>query len=548
MVPEPPLTSKTNTTPKPVTPVDPARLEYHLKRIGYDRRKTEYLVTGFKNGFRLHQTGSLSQQEPKNDVSVVELFEVAQEKISAEVSAGRMMGPFEAHPFENFHVSPIKLREKTEKGKYRLIHNLSWPYDETSVNGGISEESKTVQYSSVQNAIRLIMKYPKGSVTRKTDIKDAFKIIPVHPDEYRKLGLKLGSKYYYDVTLPMGGGSSCQIFEEFSTALEAIAKHDIEQEITHYLDDFFFVDETQGQAAQNKIAFDNLCLDIGVPQAPQKMTEPSFVTEFLSIELDSIHWKASLPLQKVKSYRSEVAIFLERNKITQKQLQSLVGKLSFASLVVPARAFLRRLIDKINTVKKPFHFIKVTKEMRCDLSMWLEFLDHYNGVTYFRALGVLPSTHLNMGADASKKGYGAVFGSSWVQERYPDHVQSMFMNRELGITTLELFPIYVLVGMFGPKVKNTYVLFHSDNEGVVEVLNKQSSPNAIIMRIVRPLVLLLIKYNIMLRSKHVPGMDNTLCDQISRFQVTDPFLANHGMKPEPEVIPAHLQSANFSFK
>jgi hypothetical protein len=54
----------------------------------------------------------------------------------------------------------------------------------------------------VAQAIKLVMQKPKDSVTRKTYIKDALKIIPVHPDEYHKLGLKFGGKYYYDVTLP----------------------------------------------------------------------------------------------------------------------------------------------------------------------------------------------------------------------------------------------------------------------------------------------------------------------------------------------------------
>jgi hypothetical protein len=122
----------------------------------------------------------------------------------------------------------------------------------------------------------------------------------------------------------------------------------------------------------------------------------------------------------------------------------------------------------------------------------------------------------------------------------------MFDNNEIGITTLELFPIYVLIGLFGEKIRNSSVLFHSDNEGVVDVLNKQSSPNDVIMNVVRPLVLLLIDNNIMLRSKHVPGIHNTLCDQISRFQV--PLLQKYGMRMEPENLPPHLMSKNFKLK
>jgi hypothetical protein len=531
------------------TPIDPDRLEFHLNRIGYDKAKTQYLVDGFKNGFRLNQAGDLGNAEPEVDQSIKDNMQAARQKIDKEVETGRMMGPFDQPPFENFHLSPIKMREKSEKGKFRLIHNLSWPYDETSINGGIEDEHKSVSYSSVAQAIKLVMQKPKGSVTRKTDIKDAFKIIPVHPDEYHKLGLKFDGKYYYDVTLPMGGASSCQIFEDFSTALQAISEHDIEdQGITHYLDDFFFVDDNIVVSLANKAKFDALCEDLGVPQAPHKMTPPSLVTEFLGINIDSGEWKASLPQEKVQDGVELLRGASVTNKMTLLAVQSLVGKLSFASTVVPARAFLRRLIDKMRGVTKPWYRIKVTLGMLQDMKTWLDFMRDFNGVTFFRALNIVSDDHINMGADASKAGYGATFGKYWVQEKYKGDWVKMFEKGHIGITTLELYPILVLIGMFGHKVKNSTVVFHSDNDGVVKVLNKQSSSNKIIMSIVRPLVLLLMRHNIMLRSKHIPGLKNVLCDLISRFQATPEVLSRYGMKMKPEEVPDRFKCSNFKLR
>jgi hypothetical protein len=530
------------------TPVDPARLKHHLDTIGYDKAKTDYLVNGFTHGFRLQHSGDVTNTLPNNDPSIDMHFEAAKKKIDKEVQAGRMKGPFLEPPFTNFHVSPLKLREKTTVGTYRLIHNLSWPYDETAINESIPDAAKSVKYSNVQHAIKLIMKHPKGSFTRKTDVKDAFKIIPVHPDDYHKLGLFFGGQYYYDVTLPAGGSSSCQIFEEFSTALEAINTFYTSQDSTHYLDDFFFIDESVQQSLNNKLTFDAICYDIGVPQAPEKVTAPSHITEFLGICLDSLNWIATLPLAKLRSYVADVEAALGMKKLTQLQLQQVVGKLSFAALVVPARAFLRRLIAMINTVRKPYHFIRNTNSMKQDLRVWLHFLQKYNGVTYFRALSIIPDDHYNMGADACKFGYGATFKDYWIQERYPQHWTDLYESNDMGISTLELFPIYVLIAMFGHKIPNSCVLFHSDNQGVVDVINKQSSTNLIIMNIVRPLVLLLMKYNIMLRSQHIPGVKNTLCDRISRFQVDSSLLADYGMRPTKQHIPSRLQSRNFKLK
>ena len=67
------------------TPIDPDRLEFHLNRIGYDKIKTQYLVDGFKNGFRLNQVGELGTAEPEMDQSIKDNMQAAKQKINKEV-------------------------------------------------------------------------------------------------------------------------------------------------------------------------------------------------------------------------------------------------------------------------------------------------------------------------------------------------------------------------------------------------------------------------------------------------------------------------------
>ena len=42
------------------------------------------------------------------------------------------------------------------------------------------------------------MKLPHGSFAAKTDIESAFRLLPIHPKHYPKLGMQLDGKYYYD--------------------------------------------------------------------------------------------------------------------------------------------------------------------------------------------------------------------------------------------------------------------------------------------------------------------------------------------------------------
>jgi hypothetical protein len=198
------------------------------------------------------------------------------------------------------------------------------------------------------------------------------------------------------------------------------------------------------------------------------------------------------------------------------------------------------MINLLNTVTKPYYYIRLTDEVKQDLQTWLSFLTNYNGITFFRAVQIADSIQINMVSDASKLGFGACYGKKWIQAAYPEtwHIYH--------ITILELYPIFVLINMFGHLMTNSNILFHCDNSAVTSIVNKQSSRDNTAMQIVRPLVLLLIKFNIHLRSRHIPGVMNILPDKISRFQVTPALLQHYGMEDHPTPIPNYLLPSNFT--
>ena len=62
------------------------------------------------------------------------------------------------------------------------------------------------------------------------------------------------------------------------------------------------------------------------------------------------------------------------------------------------------------------------------------------------------------------------------------------------------------------------------------------------MFFVRKLVLVCLNYNICLKSKHVPGLQNELADSLSRLQLqTFKQLAHAYVHKALTVIPPHLQ-------
>jgi len=136
-------------------------------------------------------------------------------------------------PFTNFNISPLRLCPKKEPNKFRLIHHISYPAGD-SVNDFISKEFTSVRYTHISDAIEGIKKLQSCSHLCKTDISNAYRNLPLKPEEYHLFGFKWNDLYYYDKCLPMGCALSCQIFERFSSSLRWIGQSYIWDDFPHF--------------------------------------------------------------------------------------------------------------------------------------------------------------------------------------------------------------------------------------------------------------------------------------------------------------------------
>ena len=225
------------------------------------------------------------------------------------------------------------------------------------MNDGITVDYTSVAYATVEDAIGLIKSVGQNCFLAKTDVKNAFRLIPIRPADYDLLGIYWQGHYYYDRCMPMGCSSSCRTFEMFSTALERIAQKKLHiPYILHLLDDFLIVSPTVDSCQHQLDTFSMLCSYLGIPMAPEKTVGPSTTLAFAGIELDTVLMEAHLPQEKLDKCPELLSAFLCRCKVTLQEIQSLTGLLNFAcTVVVPGRAFLRRLIDLTIGVQKP-HF------------------------------------------------------------------------------------------------------------------------------------------------------------------------------------------------
>ena len=222
------------------TPIKVEKLNPLLAK--YDTVEADFLVKGFTEGFPLGSTQtSTNIIIPKNHASALRNSNIVLNKINKEISLGRYMGPFDYPPLPNFVSSPLGLVPKKEQGKFRVIHDLSFPKSD-SVNMHILPESSSVSYQNIETVIKLVQKNKHNCLMAKADIEDAFRLIPIYPADHHLLGFTWNQKYFYDTCLPMGCSSSCQIFERFSSAIQWLMTYHYKvNDISHLLDDFFFI-------------------------------------------------------------------------------------------------------------------------------------------------------------------------------------------------------------------------------------------------------------------------------------------------------------------
>ena len=369
------------------TPIKRRVLELYL--AGYPAEERSFLVNGFTEGFRIpYQTDKLPNPKVcRNHPSALNNKDITSEKIQTEIQQKRILGPFEECP-KDLICSPIALIPKAEYNKFRLIHDLSYPQNQ-SVNDAIDKTFTVVQYDSIDTVVEKVKLSGRHCLMAKTDIENAFRLVPIHEKDRFLLGFSWSfqnkKQFFMNACLAMGLNISCQIFTRFSNALQWIMETKFNASMSHIIDDFFFVGPADSSLCQASLAtFLELCSHINIPLKAEKTVQPTTCLKIYGIEVNSDEMITKLPSDKIEKIKTKLIQKENRRKVTLKEIQSLIGLLNFAcGCIVPGRAFLRRLYDLTRGVTNQNHFVRLNQEARADLKMWSTFIQSFNGRCMF---------------------------------------------------------------------------------------------------------------------------------------------------------------------
>ena len=169
----------------------------HLERFqvlldGYDRDLALNVLEIIRHGVVIPSLiqDNRRHRQPYNHPSAVKHGDFVSAKLAGEVSSGRISGPFQVQP-PGLYLSPLAVVPKQEVGKFRLIHDLSWP-KRASINSNIPRDLCHVTYETLDDCVEILARLGPGALIAKTDIAEAFRILQVHPESQQFLG------FYWD--------------------------------------------------------------------------------------------------------------------------------------------------------------------------------------------------------------------------------------------------------------------------------------------------------------------------------------------------------------
>ena len=286
----------------------------------------------------------------------------------------------------------------------------------------------------------------------------------------------------------------------------------------HQKQDYYllnYVDDFVGAEIQQKIwnAFfhlknllERLCIDA----SPEKMVAPMTRLEFLGITYDTQLMTIELPQGKIADILHELDKWLYKTKVTRTQVESLVGKLQFASKFIrPVRIFISRMIGWLRTMNRHDNYT-IPLTARKDLAWWRRFLSEYNGVSIMW-LYKTPQADKVLSNDACPEGFGAICNGQFLQGFFPKHM------KKHNIAYLEMRAVIVALKTFASQLRGQYFLIQVDNEAVAQVLNSGASRDEFLQDALREVAYLAAQFDFIIKARHIMGILNRVLDWLSRW-------------------------------
>ena len=204
-------------------------------------------ILEWANGANLRYEGDRSRTViAPNATSCQQAPAEAAAVLRKEMDAGRMLGPFPLIPMHGFRVVPRAMKDEMERsGKWRPISLNNLPEGD-AVNEGIPPADDPIclpRHMDIRTKIARAKQRSQRVVLAKRDIRLAYRLHQVRPEDWNLCGVQWDGQLYIDTHLSFGCRSSVDRFLTVSDAIEwALRRWGVTA--IHYIDDFILIAPT----------------------------------------------------------------------------------------------------------------------------------------------------------------------------------------------------------------------------------------------------------------------------------------------------------------
>ena len=472
----------------------------------------DFLINGLMYGFDIIDAGR------EKDVLSVERENYAsakcaenRDKVEARLLAEIKEGNYVVVKNKPKIISALGAIPKPD-GDVRLIHDCSQPFG-SSLNDYSTIDS--VKYQSVNDALNMIRPHWYQC---KIDLRWAYRVCGINPAHYAFTGLKWrfsgdnDDTYLIDTRLSFGARKSPHIFHRLTQAVKRMMARRGFDAVVVFLDDFYCAAETWEKCCEVQSTLIFLLRSLGFHINWNKVVDCTKHLVFLGINIDTESGTLWLDENKAQKLVELTDSMIKQTRCTRKQLESLAGKLSWASAVIPwGRLHLRSLYDAISATKNNKHKVKLCYLLP-DIEWWHVCLKLGNNKRLI--WDTRPILHVF--TDSSNLAGGAFCHGDWLYRAW--HIDRP-STAHWHINLKELQMIGEAVNHWAKIFYNHRVKVYTDNIAAAYMINKGSSRNLLANRILHSIGFLSLKYDFTLEACFIPGRHNDMADAISRLHL-----------------------------
>ena len=434
--------------------------------------------------------------------------------ITTELQYRTLCGPFHAPPFHPFQTSALMTAPKKDSDKRRVILDLSFPQG-FSVNSGIPRDSYLsspykLHLPSAQDLRHQITKTGQGCLLWSVDLKRSYRQLRVCPLDWPLLGFQWRGQFYFDTAVPFGIRWGAMFMQRTTEAASSIAAHE-GISVIPYIDDLACAQKPH-EAHGGMVRFKQLLTELGLEDEPRKENLPRTQMTWVGIRFDTVAMTMSIPQEKIAACLHLTAWWASRSHCTRSQLRRYLGKLFHLCQCCPTlRLFVNRMLDTFRAA--PEHgTVPLDQSFQADIKWILSFLPTYNGIQMIPAS---PTLSVPVTVDSCLSGCGGHFGDHIFHTPFPYFV----IRDSHHISHLEMLTVVLAIKLWAPHLAGHVVRLQCDNAAAVSVLQSGRGRDPYLLACARTIWTYTAHFHFEIQVEHLPGVQNQLADQLSRYQI-----------------------------